>query len=82
MTLWWIGNAIFLLVIIPVVVLLLTLLLRPVGQIKKRVDSIHDNAGHIVADLDNITQLVQTRTTVRGVRDSLTRYVNAVDRML
>lgn len=82
MTLWWIGNVIFIVVIIPVVVLLLQLLLNPVVKIKKRVDSIHTKAGRLVVDLDSVTQFVQTRTTVRGIRDGLLRYLSAVDRML
>jgi hypothetical protein len=82
MTLWWIGNVIFIVVVIPVVVLLLHMLLRPVVQIKKRVDSVYANAGRVVVDLDSVTKFVQTRTTVRGIRDALLRYLGAVQKML
>ncbi len=82
MTLWWIGNAIFVLVIIPVVVLLLRQLVRPVVDIERHVDITHDDAGGIVTELDSVQSLVTTRDLVKRVGASLTRYVTAVDRIL
>jgi len=82
MILWWIGNAIFILIVIPVVVVLLQRLLRAVIDIGKRVDTIHNQAAGIVVALDDVKQLVPTRDAVKQVAAGLTRYVNAVARIL
>jgi len=81
-TLWWIGNAIFVLVVIPVVVVLLHRLVKPVVAIERHVNVIHDNAGAIVVALDGVKALITTRDLVKRVGGGLTRYVTAVDRIL
>jgi len=82
MSLWWIGNAIFILVVIPVVVVLLQRLVRPVVDIGKCVDKIYDQAGGISVALDDVPGLLRTRDLVKQVGAGLTRYVTAVDRLL
>ncbi len=81
-TLWWIGNAIFILVIIPVVLVLLWRLAKAVIDIGNHVDDIYDKAGAIVVALDDVPALVRTRDLVKHVGAGLTRYVIAVDRVL
>jgi len=81
-TLWWIGNAIFVLVVIPVVVVLLARLVKPVVAIEKHVNVIHQDAGRIVVALDGVKGLITTRDLVKQVGGGLTRYVTAVDRIL
>lgn len=82
MVLWWIGNAIFLVVVIPVVVVLLQRLARSAVTVGNRIDTIHDQAGGVVKALDDVKQLVPTRDAVKRVGAGLTRYVKAVDRIL
>ena len=82
MALWWIGNAIFILVVIPVVVVLLQRLMRSVLDIDKHIDTIHDQARGIVIAVDDVKALIPTRDAVKGVGAGLTRYVKAVDRLL
>ncbi len=82
MALWWIGNAIFVLVVIPVVVVLLHRLVKPVVAIEKHVNAIHQDAGRIVVALDGVKGLVTTRDLVKRVGGGLTRYVTAVDQIL
>ena len=82
MALWWIGNAIFILVVIPVVVVLLQRLMRSVLDIDKHVDTIHDQARGIVIAVDDVKALIPTRDAVKRVGSGLTRYVKAVDRLL
>lgn len=82
MALWWIGNAIFVLVVIPVVVVLLARLVKPVVLIEKHVNAVHQDAGRIVVALDGVQGLVTTRDLVKRVGGGLTRYVTAVDRIL
>ncbi|MGH3972006.1 MAG: hypothetical protein ACRDS9_01570 [Pseudonocardiaceae bacterium] len=82
MALWWIGNAIFILVVIPVVVVLLQRLARAAFDVGKRIDTIHDQAGGIVIAVDDVKQLIPTRDAVKAVGAGLTRYVKAVARIL
>ncbi|HEU0087828.1 MAG TPA: hypothetical protein VFQ77_09280 [Pseudonocardiaceae bacterium] len=82
MALWWIGNAIFILVIIPVVVVLLHRLMKSVLTIGKHVNAIHGQAGGILIAVDDVKALIPTRDAVKRVGAGLTRYVKAVDRAL
>lgn len=82
MVLWWIGNALFLLVVIPVVVVLLQRLVRSAVDVGKHVDTIHGQAGGIVIAVDDVKALIPTRDAVKRVGAGLTRYVKAVDRLL
>jgi len=82
MLLWWIGNAIFLVVVVPVVVVLLQRLARSALDVGKRIDTIHDQAGGIVVAVDDVKALIPTRNAVKKVGTGLTRYVKAVDRLL
>ncbi|MGH3902919.1 MAG: hypothetical protein ACRDTE_01775 [Pseudonocardiaceae bacterium] len=82
MALWWIGNAIFILVVIPVVVVLLQRLARSAFDVGKRIDTIHGQAAGIVIAVDDVKQLTSTRDAVKRVGAGLTRYVTAVDRIL
>ena len=82
MVLWWIGNAIFFFVVIPVVVVLLQRLMRSVLDVGKYIDTIDDQAGGIVVAVDDVKALIPTRDAVKRVGSGLTRYVQAVDRIL
>ena len=82
MALWWIGNAIFILVVIPVVVVLLQRLMRSVLNVGKRIDKIRDQTRGIAIAVDDVKALIPTRDAVKQVGTGLTRYVKAVDRIL
>lgn len=82
MALWWIGNVIFILVVIPVVVVLLQRLARSVRDVGKHIDTIHDQAGGIVVAVDDVKALISTQEAVKRVSAGLTRYVQAVARIL
>jgi len=82
MALWWIGNAILIFLIIPVVVVLLARLARSAVDIGRVIDIIHRQADGIVVAVDDVKQLVPVRDRVKRVAGGLTRYVNAVSRAL
>ena len=82
MALWWIGNALFILVVIPVVVVLLQRLMRSVLDVGKHIDTIREQAAGIVIAVDDVKALIPTRNAVSRVGAGLTRYVKAVDRIL
>ena len=82
MALWWLGIAIYILVVIPVVLVLLQRLARAAFDIGKNVDTIHGQAAGIVVAVDDVKALHPTRDRVNRVCAGLTRYVNAVARAL
>jgi hypothetical protein len=82
MVLWWIGNVLFLIVVIPVVVVLLQRLKRAAGDVGERIETVHGQAGGIVVAVDDVKALIPTRDAVKRVVSGLTRYVKAVDRLL
>lgn len=82
MVLWWIGNVLFLVVVIPVVVVLLQRLKSSARDVGQRIDTVHGQAGGIVMAVDDVKALIPTRDAVKRVVTALTRYVKAVDRLL
>lgn len=82
MALWWIGNIVFLAVVIPVVVLLLRNLLVPVQEIGKATDQILVGGVNIAGHLDAVPQLVTTRDLVTQVGGAVGAYGAALDKIL
>lgn len=81
MALWWVGNAIFIVVVIPLVVILLQRLARSAVAVEQRVDTVHGQAGGIAVAVDDVKQLIPVRDSVKRVGAGLTRYVKAVSRI-
>jgi hypothetical protein len=73
MTLWWIGNAVLLLVVLPVVIYLLNGVLDAARGIVPSVNRIRTAAAAGSSDLDATALLLttqeQVRQTVAGVAD-------------
>ena len=73
MTLWWIGNAVLLLVVLPVVIYLLNEVLQAARSIPPSVNRIATAAAAGSQDLDATALLLttqeQVRQTVAGVAD-------------
>ena len=73
MTLWWIGDAVLALVVLPVVIVLLQRVLAAARAIAPSVDAIAAAAASASADLDAAGLLVVTRdhatTTIATVAD-------------
>ena len=73
MTLWWIGNAVLLLVVLPVVIYLLNGVLQAARSIPASVNRIATAAAAGSQDLDATALLLttqeQVRQTVAGVAD-------------
>ncbi len=81
MILWWIGNAIFLLLIIPAVVFCLHSVLQPAKQIQVYAEDITDHGSQFGPHLEALQDLGRTRELVRRVNADLERYIRALDRM-
>jgi hypothetical protein len=73
MTLWWLGNAVLLLVVLPVVIYLLNGVLQAARSIPPSVNRIATAAAAGSQDLDATALLLttqeQVRQTVAGVAD-------------
>lgn len=82
MTLWWIGNIVFVAVVIPLVVFLLNRVLTPVVEIGKYADDILEHGVLAIAALDAADELITTRDLVKEVGSGIGRYGAALDRIL
>lgn len=81
MTLLWIGNAVFLLVVIPVVVVILQSVLSPAQEIKTYADDITEHGAQFAPHLGALSELGTTRDLVRRVNTDLERYVKALEQI-
>lgn len=82
MTLWWIGNAVFLLVVIPLVVLLLHRLRRPVIEIRNYAEDALEHGVLAIAALDAVDDLVETRDRISLLKEQVASYGGTVARLL
>lgn len=83
MLLWWIGNAVLLLVILPVVVVLLNRILAAVERIRSATDHILVAGVALTGSLDDVPEaLATTDTTIKEVAVGATRYAGSVARLL
>ena len=79
MTLWWIGNAILLLVIVPVVVYLLHGVLGAARSIVPSVNRIAAAANAGSKDLDAAPLLLTTQDQVRQTVEVVANYGGSLD---
>jgi hypothetical protein len=79
MTLWWIGNAVLLLVILPVVVYLLSGVLRAARGIVPSVDRIAAAANAGSKDLDAAPLLLTTQEHMRQTVEVVANYGGSLD---
>jgi len=83
MILWWIGNLILVVVVLPVVVVLMKSIVAPVDRIRATVDDILQNGVILTGELDNVPELLAvTDGAVREISIGATRYVKRVGHLL
>ncbi len=81
MTLLWIGNLIFLFVVIPAVVVILRRVITPALEIKAYADDITEHGAQFGPHLGALAELATTRELVRQANGDIERYVKALDRI-
>jgi hypothetical protein len=82
-TLWWIGNAVLLFVVLPVVIALLNRVLAAVERIRWATDDILTGGVTLVGRLDPVPDLLATTdATVEQVAVGATRYAGSVAKLL
>jgi hypothetical protein len=79
--LWWIGNIVFVAVIIPVVILILIQVLTPIREIRAYADDIAEHGGLFGPHLDATAELAKTRDLVKEVNAGVVAYIQALDRI-
>jgi hypothetical protein len=82
MTLWWIGNAVLLLVVLPVVVYLLNGVLTAAKSIVPSVNRIATVAAAGSKDLDAVPLLLTTQDQVRQTVAGVANYGGSLDVIL
>lgn len=82
MVLWWFGNLVFLFVIIPVVVFLLSRLWNVVREIKEYADDALEHGVLLIAGVDDVEALLATREEARVLNENIQRYGRALDALL
>ncbi|MFB9832328.1 hypothetical protein [Actinoallomurus acaciae] len=83
MVLWWIGNAVLLLVVVPVLVALLNRVLAALERIRGAADDILAGGVALAGELDGVPEgLATTERTIHDVAVGATRYAGSVGRLL
>ena len=82
MILWWIGNALLILVVAPVVIFLANKLLRPTFEIRAYADDILEHGVNLTGTLDAVPKLATTRELAAQARQGAERYGTALRDLL
>jgi hypothetical protein len=83
MVLWWIGNALLLLAVLPIVIALLNRVLAAVERIRGATDDILSGGVALIGQLNGVPEgLATTDTTVGEVATGAVRYAGSVARLL
>lgn len=82
MVLWWIGNVVLFVVVIPVVLLFANRVLRPAQEINAYADDVLEHGVALTGELDAVPKLAQTRQLTSTARQVVGRYGAALERLL
>jgi hypothetical protein len=83
MVLWWIGNVLLLLVVVPVLVALLSRVLAALERIRGASDEILAGGVALIGDLDEVPALLATTDeTIHEVSVGAVRYAGSVGKLL
>lgn len=83
MTLWWIGNAVLLFVVFPVVVYLLNRVLAAAERIRGASDDILAGGAALAGELEPVpAALAETDAVVKDVNVGAVRYAGSVAKLL
>jgi hypothetical protein len=83
MVLWWIGNAVLLLVVLPVVIYLLNRVLAAVERIRHATDEVLSGGVALIGELQGVPEaLATTDATVNEISVGAVRYAGSVAKLL
>jgi hypothetical protein len=83
MVLWWIGNVVLLVVILPVVIYLLNRVLAALERIRAASDDILAGGVALIGELQGVPDgLARTDKTIEEVKVGAVRYAGSVAKLL
>ncbi len=83
MVLWWIGNAVLLVAVLPVVIYLLNRVLAALERIRTASDDILAGGVALVGQLEGVPDgLAVTDETIEAVKVGAVRYAGSVAKLL
>jgi hypothetical protein len=83
MVLWWIGNVILLVVVLPVVIYLLNRVLAAMERIRGATDDILAGGVALIGELNGLPEaLAVTDETVKEISVGAVRYAGSVAKLL
>jgi hypothetical protein len=83
MVLWWIGNVVLLVAVLPVVIFLLNRVLAALERIRAACDNILVGGGALVGELEGVPEaLATTDVTISAVSTGAVRYAGSVAKLL
>ena len=83
MVLWWIGNVILLVAVVPVVIYLLNRVLAAVERIRHATDDILSGGVALIGELNGVPEaLAVTDDTIKAVSAGAVRYAGSVAKLL
>jgi hypothetical protein len=83
MVLWWIGNAVLLLVVVPVLIAVLNRVLAALERIRGASDDILAGGVALIGEVDDTPELLATTSrTVQEVSVGAVRYAGSVAKLL
>ncbi len=83
MALWWIGNVILLVVVVPVLVALLNRVLAALERIRGASDDILTGGVALIGEVDTTPDLLATTDeTIAEVANGAVRYAGSVGKLL
>jgi hypothetical protein len=83
MVLWWIGNVVLLVVVLPVVIFLLNRVLAAVERIRGATDNILAGGVALIGELNGLPEaLAVTDETIKEVSVGAVRYAGSVAKLL
>ena len=82
MWLWWIGNALILVVVVPLVIFLANRVIRPAVEIQRASDDILEHGVILTEHLVPVPALVETDASITTITGEAVRYVTALRKMV
>jgi len=80
---WWIGNAVLLLAVVPVLVALLNRVLAALERIRGASDQILAGGVQLIGEVDRVPELLATTdATIEDVSVGAVRYAGSVAKLL
>lgn len=80
---WWIGNALLLVAVVPVLVALLNRVLAALERIRKASDEILAGGVQLIGEVDRVPELLaETDETIEDVSVGAVRYAGSVGKLL